>query len=88
LQDVRILMMQLTPKDLLGKEVFTADGRVMGGIRAISWKNSDGRDGKVWIDRGDGFFLACIQDLMFDGEKVILICARASWLNDDNPMYR
>jgi hypothetical protein len=81
-------MMQLTPKDLLGREVFTADGKVMGGIRAISWKNSDGRDGKVWIDRGDGFFLACIQDLMYDGEKVILVCARRSWLGDDNPMYR
>jgi hypothetical protein len=81
-------MMRLNAKDLLGREVFTADGKMMGGIRAISWKNADARDGKVWIDRGDGFFLACIQDLMFDGERVVLICARRSWLGEDSMMYR
>jgi hypothetical protein len=81
-------MVNLTPKDLLGKEVFTVDGSLMGGIRAISWKHSDERDGKVYIDRGDGFFLAYIQDLFFDGEKVVLRGARDSWLRDDNPMYR
>jgi len=80
--------MRLAPKDLLGKEVFTVDGSLMGDIRAISWKRHDERDGKVYIDRGDCFFLAYVQDLFYDGDKVVLKGARDSWLKEDNPMYR
>lgn len=81
-------MAKLSPKDLLGREVYASDGAILGAIRAISWKESNLFSGKVVIGNQESMLLALIQDLALEGERIILRRSTREWLADYNPIYR
>jgi sporulation protein YlmC with PRC-barrel domain len=81
-------MAKMSPKELLGREVYGADGSILGAIRAISWKESNLYDGKVIIGSREIMLLALIQDLALEGERLILKRSTREWLAEYNPLYR
>jgi hypothetical protein len=81
-------MRKLSPKDLLGREVWSSDGAVLGAIRAISWKESNLFSGRVVIGNQESMLLALIQDLALEGERIILKRSTREWLADYSPLYR
>jgi hypothetical protein len=81
-------MEKMSPNELLGKEVYGADGTALGEIRAISWKHSNLYEGKVVIEGRDNMLLALLQDLALEGEKIILKRSTKDWLSEINPLYR
>jgi hypothetical protein len=81
-------MAKLAPKDLLGREVYTTDGTILGAIRAITWKESNLFNGRVVIGSQENLLLALIQDLALEGERIILKRSTREWLADYNPIYR
>ncbi len=80
-------MAKLSPKDLLGREVYGSDGTILGAIRAISWKESNLFSGKVVIGNHENLLLALLQDLALEGERIILKRSTREWLADYNPVY-
>jgi len=80
-------MAKMSPKDLLGREVYSTDGTVLGAIRAISWKEANLFNGKVIIGSRENLLMALIQDLALEGERIILKRSTREWLAEVSPLY-
>jgi len=80
-------MARLSPKDLLGREVYASDGAPLGAIRAVSWKEANLFDGKVVIGNRDCILMALLQDLALDGERLMLKRSTREWMADSIPLY-
>jgi len=79
-------MMRDIHLDLVGREVFTADGRRMGVIMAIARSRRVPGRAHAWIDRGTVARVVRVDELEIRRGKVIFKNSHSSWI-DGVPMY-
>jgi hypothetical protein len=80
-------MRNMVSDELVGREVFTSDGRRMGVIMALS--RSKRVPGRVhaWIDRGGGDRIVPIEQIELRKGRLVLRNAHSAWM-DGVPLYR
>ncbi len=79
-------MMRELHSDLVGREVFTSDGRRMGVIMAIARSKKVPGRAHAWIDRGTGSRVVRVDELEIRRGRVVFRNSHSAWL-DGVPMY-
>jgi hypothetical protein len=83
---VGLSMMRDMHADLVGREVYTADGRRMGVILAISRSKKAPDRARAWIERGSGSRVVRVDELEIRRGKIFFKNAHSAWL-DGVPLY-
>jgi|GEM_PF-3486731 len=79
-------MMRDMHGELVGKEVFTSDGRRIGVILAISRSRRIPGRAHAWIDRGFGSRVVRLDELVVRRGRVFFKSAHSDWM-DGVPLY-
>jgi hypothetical protein len=79
-------MMRDMHADLVGREVFTADGRRLGVILAISCSRKAPGRARAWLDRGSGSRVVRVDDLEIRKGRVFFKNSHSDWM-DGVPLY-
>ena len=79
-------MMSEPHSDLVGREVFTSDGRRMGVIMAIARSKRIPGRAHAWIDRGTASRVVRVDELEIRKGRVFFRNSHSAWL-DGIPMY-
>ena len=73
--------------DLVGREVFTADGRRMGVIMAIARSKRVPGRAHAWIDRGSGSRVVRVDELEIRKGRIFFKNSHSDWM-DGVPIYQ
>jgi hypothetical protein len=79
-------MMRELHGELVGREVFTSDGRRMGVIMAIARSNRVPGRAHAWIDRGTGSRVVRVDELEITKGRVVFRNTHSDWM-DGVPLY-
>jgi hypothetical protein len=80
-------MMSEPQSELVGKEVFTSDGRRMGTIMAIARSRRVPGRAHAWIDRGIGGRVVPVDQLEVRKGRVVFRNSHSAWI-DGVPLYQ
>lgn len=79
-------MMREPQSDLVGREVFTSDGRRMGVILAIARSKRVPGRAHAWIDRGSSGRVIPVDQLEIRKGRVVFKNSHSAWM-DGVPLY-